>query len=91
MGREQCGLVRGCGETGRRDGEEDGMMNLDFVPQGPWETLKVVRKDVTSGGTPAVTCRWERGLLTLSTARARWCILHGILRLSPGSALSLPE
>lgn len=51
MGREQCGLARGCGEIRRREGEEDGMMSLDFVPQGPWETIKVVIKDVTSGGT----------------------------------------
>lgn len=41
--------------------------------------------------TSAVTCRWERGLLTLSTVRPLWCILHGTLLLSPGSALSLPR
>lgn len=36
---------------GGREGEEDGMMTLDVVPQGPWETLKVLSKDVTSERT----------------------------------------
>lgn len=79
MKTERCGLVEGCGKMGRRDGEEDGMMSLDFVPQGPWGTLKVVGKDVSSGGTHLCSdwCKWGGGLLTLDTERSLWTIPCG--------------